>query len=483
MKKLRLVGMLLALLFPWATELCAQTTAELLQKGIYLQETVGDLDSAIKLYRQVAEMAKQSRANSAQALYRLGICLQKKGLTAEANRSFHQLIQQYPEQGELVANARQALGSELQLLPAPWTDGEVLDLGVKLASGKTSCVIRYSIKTAKDNPGNWLIESRSISPGSISVSRTEVDKETMKPVSSTYLAPSIGMSTQATYQSGQVQIDATDKAPQQLALRGQEWDNQEAWAAIRRLPLAPGYSASFTVVTLYGGIVNLSLSVPGTEEIETPAGKFHCFKVRLSGPMNQTLWYSADASRYLVKIDAGVQTMSVELKDVTTQSDEGPSTYRNEELGFSLSLPAGWIAVPNDLLSSKAKQKYVVQFVQLDSMGLARLTVNARKGHIPTVEALRTETEHDLRKKATEGGDFSAKFRPGSWQPREIDGLPALAWIEDSINPVTNGNRVEYHVKVKSETMNAKALLKADPKDFDAFRASFDTLLETLKLR
>ena len=31
----------------------AQSFLELLQKGIYLQETVGDLDGAIRLYRQI----------------------------------------------------------------------------------------------------------------------------------------------------------------------------------------------------------------------------------------------------------------------------------------------------------------------------------------------------------------------------------------------------------------------------------------------
>jgi hypothetical protein len=45
-----------------AVGLRAQTTSELLQKGIYMQETVGDLDGAFKLYRQDVDMNRDSRA-------------------------------------------------------------------------------------------------------------------------------------------------------------------------------------------------------------------------------------------------------------------------------------------------------------------------------------------------------------------------------------------------------------------------------------
>jgi hypothetical protein len=38
----------------------AQTAVELLQKGIYTQETVGNIDAAIQIYRQVASTARQN---------------------------------------------------------------------------------------------------------------------------------------------------------------------------------------------------------------------------------------------------------------------------------------------------------------------------------------------------------------------------------------------------------------------------------------
>src|SRR6266567_3792503 len=88
------------------------TAAELLQKGIYLEETTGDLDGAIHVYKQVAKMTEESRSNAAQAEFRMGVCLQKKGHPAEALSTFQNLIRDYPEQVDLVARARQLLPVE-----------------------------------------------------------------------------------------------------------------------------------------------------------------------------------------------------------------------------------------------------------------------------------------------------------------------------------------------------------------------------------
>src|SRR5260370_5385416 len=87
----------------------AATTSELLQKGIYLQETIGDLDGAMKVYRQIALMARESRANAAQAEYRLGVCLHKRGRREEAIDTFYKLIKEYPEKATIMAQARDFL--------------------------------------------------------------------------------------------------------------------------------------------------------------------------------------------------------------------------------------------------------------------------------------------------------------------------------------------------------------------------------------
>ena len=79
---------------------------ELLEKGIYTQETVGDLDGAMRIYRQILTNAAESRAVAAQAQYQLGICLLGKGDSSGAAQAFRKLIKEHPEQTELVAAPR-----------------------------------------------------------------------------------------------------------------------------------------------------------------------------------------------------------------------------------------------------------------------------------------------------------------------------------------------------------------------------------------
>src|SRR5882672_3415640 len=114
-----------------------QSTAELLQKGIYTQETVGDLDGAIKIYRQIVSSASQSRTYAAQAQYRLGVCLLKKGENAEAIKAFQVVVRDYPDQKELVSKARAYVPEESisTLLPVPWADDELSELRIKLPGG------------------------------------------------------------------------------------------------------------------------------------------------------------------------------------------------------------------------------------------------------------------------------------------------------------------------------------------------------------
>ena len=53
-----------------------------------------------------------------------------------------------------------------------------------------------------------------------------------------------------------------------------------------------------------GVTLKLDLAVTAVEDVETPAGKFHCYKVELS-PLNQTLWVSDQGARPVVQMDSG----------------------------------------------------------------------------------------------------------------------------------------------------------------------------------
>src|SRR3954470_3592943 len=95
---------------------------ELLEKAVYSEETKGDLDAALQLYRQVIAEGKDTQAVAAQAQYRLGVCLYKKKKFPDATAAFEKLVKDYPDQKELVALAQDYLAGAVTLLPAPWFD-------------------------------------------------------------------------------------------------------------------------------------------------------------------------------------------------------------------------------------------------------------------------------------------------------------------------------------------------------------------------
>jgi len=52
----------------------AESVGERLNKGVYQEETVGDLKAAMKIYQEIVADEKANRPHVAQAKYRLGMC-------------------------------------------------------------------------------------------------------------------------------------------------------------------------------------------------------------------------------------------------------------------------------------------------------------------------------------------------------------------------------------------------------------------------
>jgi tetratricopeptide (TPR) repeat protein len=98
----KLAGLVLALCIT-ATPGLAQTTTELLQKGIYAQETEGNLDNAILIYRQIVNSAPSARDLAAQAQFRLAQALLQKGDLTSAAQEFDKLARDYSDYRNLVS--------------------------------------------------------------------------------------------------------------------------------------------------------------------------------------------------------------------------------------------------------------------------------------------------------------------------------------------------------------------------------------------
>lgn len=109
--------------------LLAQTTAELLQKGIYTQETAGDLEGAIAIYRQIVNSGNSPRDLAAQAQYRLAQSLLQKGDLAGGAQEFSNLARNYADYGKLISSlAVQARANAQQQERADQLKAEMVQL-------------------------------------------------------------------------------------------------------------------------------------------------------------------------------------------------------------------------------------------------------------------------------------------------------------------------------------------------------------------
>jgi Tol biopolymer transport system component len=110
MKKLRQL-MLTAVIIGsvLTTARAAESFSVLLQKGIFAEETEGNLDAAIKIYEQITAEAATNLSVVAQAQYRLGVCYQKKGNKEQAISILNDLLKQFPAEAALGQKARELL--------------------------------------------------------------------------------------------------------------------------------------------------------------------------------------------------------------------------------------------------------------------------------------------------------------------------------------------------------------------------------------
>lgn len=93
----------------------AQTVpvSQQLASAIHAQDTAGNLDGAIRLYRQVLAAAPP-RVQAVEAHFRLAQCLLQKGDLKQAADEFQTLAATYPEQQSLVASLSRRLSSRVK---------------------------------------------------------------------------------------------------------------------------------------------------------------------------------------------------------------------------------------------------------------------------------------------------------------------------------------------------------------------------------
>jgi carboxyl-terminal processing protease len=89
-------------LFVCARDARAASAAELLEQGIYTEETKGDLKTATEIYRQIVDDPAAGRALLAQAQLRLGLCQLKLGNKPQAISALERLTRDFPDNEKLL---------------------------------------------------------------------------------------------------------------------------------------------------------------------------------------------------------------------------------------------------------------------------------------------------------------------------------------------------------------------------------------------
>lgn len=418
-----------------------ESPSALMEKAIYTEETVGDLDAAIKLYEKVVAEAKAAEAVGARAQFRLGQCLLKQGKKDQATAAFEELVRQFPKQKDLVARAQQYLPEKagLKLGPVPWADGEMLQYSMRLAAGLPLGTMIYAVQSATlDGRRIWRTTKITyvVASDQQGLSRVDADFDSFHPLSSVFRFPAVG-DTAAEYKPREVVITTRrsgQETTRKLELDKIVYDNEQGVEVFRRLPLDQVTEMSVPILAPFGaGEIDIGLKVMGQETVEVPAGKFACRKVNLS-PVNQTFWFSTDEHRYLVKIEANNALM--ELTAICKIVPNVPKKYEDPERRFALSLPSDWFTY---LSPSTTDEKSETTLYLVDPTAEAKVMVKAT-----AVEKLSEEQKKSprawLEKVLGEAKQQQKDFqvRGDGWQTLEVSGRPAARAIADY---VTGGDR------------------------------------------
>jgi len=455
----------------------AASLSEMLEKGIYSEETKGDIDEAIAIYQQLVADAKSGQSFAAQAQFRLAQCYLKKSRAADATAAFEKLIHDFPDEKELIAKAREHLPGEVALEPVPWVNGERLRLNVKMAAGLDVGTTEYRADLTEANGRKiWRVGAMTFIHGSISTSAVDADAETFRPIASHWKVSQLG-EVSATYKPGEVELQRVGVAqPTVVKLGGSVFDNEEAMDAIRRFPLKNGFKSKLTVMSTIGGMpIPIGIEITGIEAVETPAGKFDCFRLQMD--VGQTFWFSTDAHRYLVKFEAG--PVVAELVSITRRGPGEFVEFRDDGLGVSLTAPPDWLLYsPKNHSNRRSEEIKIVDTAYDLSEGEVRI--------VPT-ETLPEESrkspkdwaETDFRNTVVKSLK-DVKIRPESWKDRTVSGHPGISYVADFKN-ADGKPRVAFTLLALGSKTADHFYFTCAPKKFDALMAEFEGIIASYK--
>ena len=452
----------------------AQPASDPLQLAIYNQEVKGDLEGAIRGYRQILDAGPPMRLYAPQAQYRLGMCLERRGDAKGAAAAFEAVIRNYPDQRELVALARANLPAADRLLPAPWSEPEIAEYAWKFEGNEDGWSVTRVGSAA--NRGLLHIQMDSYAPYP-SFTIVDVDRDTMRPIEARYRKPAS-------------ERNQTVGPLQNMHLAAAEFKGDYAYGELlfllRRMPLGTGFNMAVRLLTPPDGRVTAwGVRVTGMESVTTPAGRFDCYRVNLSpvsapppppyssagidwpaSAIGETLWYDVSGVRALVKIHSG--TATGELAALRSGKQSGTVSYRDPQVGYSFTIPAGWMFHSRPATSPPGTS---VDLLDPDSHDWIIIAAKQK----------RTAPEQ-IADELQRGADAFIQDRRSAMSTvrlfrHQLAGHQALTWVGES----PNGRRTET-IWVQSESTRASITVRSDKVSFERLRQRFQPILDSFRM-
>jgi hypothetical protein len=484
----------------------AQSASELLQKGLHLQEAAGDVDGAILFFRQVISSAvATNKPLAAQAQYQLVLCMLQKGDREAARKELAALENNFPNMTDLVDKARKLIPGSAALVPSPWGETECSQLNIKRDGKETGEYLYYSLAawSATASEQNRKAEAANLERNPLGPNQEDPNqtmflwwqlKTKNSERSIWFRADRDTLQRAKPRNSGQTdfvpQYSSNDDLGDPLAIpfRGPATDSEESVFLLRRLPLEIGYKTTIPVTSDAIAPVQMELVVTGIESVETPAGRFNCYKISFKS-IGQTLWIGVDKARPLVKFQSG----NVEANLVKVWGAENPM----EPIARVVKAAGGKMDEPlvpypdnpypdSPLINSIRSSIHLG--IPSDGAGAS---VTIHKIYTPPSELAQTlqRAMQDASRKHPQtswNGDY--QVRPESVQTREIGGHPALTCLLDyttgspnsAESPPQKWTRYEAWIATEDEVIEFRLNLPRD--SVGTFRWRFEPILTSLRI-
>ena len=478
MQHLRRIGLALIFVLTISSALSAQDPSVLLEKAIYAEETLGNLNEAIGIYQQIAAAAETNRATAALALYRLGRCYQKSGRAEDAQAAFAKLTKMYPEQKDLIARIPGSPSKGLEFRPAPWMNGEVLGMVVKVESGSQSGSQFYSVESVQE-AGKTLWKLREVS-GNVGITQHTtllMDAANFSPTTSIQNSGSYGV-FQANYSPQQVEFVTTRRSSsikKQLPLDRAVYDYVQQAHLLRCLPLSEGFQAAILIsVPEKAAVWEAKIAVVARERVTVPAGTFDCYKVTATeAGQTRTYWISTDAHAYLVKEDLSIITL--ELNSIETPEKGRPVRFADSKLGIRLEAPYGWL-----IGNTKQGSENLISFFGPEAEAEGSMIFMNRKQKEAEDPSLDEMADKDIASEQRRYKEFVV--RPESRGTTAVSGLNAIRYIADFKELSSEKERVRYQFSFISPTRGYEIRFETGKENFERLRPAFDSIMSSLRV-